>query len=69
MLGRTAVLFPRLPLDTQEVSESNRPLFGPSVAMRLLAAGVPLTLLIDLSAQEGPDSALISATERPDQAG
>jgi hypothetical protein len=37
--------------------------------MRLLAAGVPLTLLIDLSAQEGPDSALISATERPDQAG
>jgi hypothetical protein len=36
--------------------------------MRLLAAGVPLSLLIDLSAQEGPDSALISANERPEPA-
>jgi hypothetical protein len=31
--------------------------------MRLLQAGVPLTLLLDLTAQEGPDSALIIARE------
>jgi hypothetical protein len=37
--------------------------------MRLLAAGVPLSLLIDLSDQDGPDSALISASERPAPAG
>ena len=35
-----------------------------SVAMRLLAAGVPLRLLLDLAAPNGPDSELIAATER-----
>jgi hypothetical protein len=34
--------------------------------MQLLLAGVPLSLLIDLTAREGPDSAHISARERPD---
>jgi hypothetical protein len=33
--------------------------------MRLLAAGVPLSLLMDLTAQEGPESDLINASERP----
>ena len=31
--------------------------------MRWLAAGVPLTLLIDLLAESGPDSGAISAVE------
>jgi hypothetical protein len=34
--------------------------------MRLLEAGVPLSLLMDLTAPDGPDSAGISACERPD---
>jgi hypothetical protein len=33
--------------------------------MRLMAAGVPLTLLIDLLASGGPDSIAINAVERP----
>jgi hypothetical protein len=33
--------------------------------MRLMAAGVPLTLLIDLLSACGPDSAAINAVERP----
>jgi hypothetical protein len=35
-----------------------------SVAMRLLDAGVPLTLLFDLLSPEGPDSMWILETER-----
>ena len=34
------------------------------VAMRLMAAGVPLRLLLDLAAPNGPDSEFIAATER-----
>lgn len=34
-----------------------------SLAMKLLAAGVPLSLLLDLSSQEGPDSTQINAVE------
>jgi hypothetical protein len=34
--------------------------------MRLLEAGVPLSLLIDLTAPDGPDSAGIIAAERSD---
>lgn len=37
----------------------------PEWPMRLLAAGVPLSLLLDLAAPNGPDSAGISRTERP----
>lgn len=37
--------------------------------MKLLAAGVPLSLLMDLAEQEGPDSVGISALERPTQGG
>jgi hypothetical protein len=43
---------------------SQRP--TPTLAMQLLLAGVPLSLLIDLTARDGPDSALISSRERPD---
>lgn len=35
-----------------------------TVAMRLLAAGVPLSLLVDLLSPSGPDSEVIAATER-----
>jgi hypothetical protein len=38
----------------------------PTVAQQLLLAGVPLSLLIDLFAPEGPDSAHISSRERPE---
>jgi hypothetical protein len=34
--------------------------------MRLLEAGVPLSLLVDLTAREGPDSFTISASEHAD---
>jgi hypothetical protein len=34
-----------------------------SLAMKLLESGVPLTLLVDLTAQEGPDSRQIIASE------
>jgi hypothetical protein len=54
-------------LDTYEVNESGVPRSAPS-AMQLLAAGVPLSLLIDLTAKDGPDSAVISAFERPESA-
>jgi hypothetical protein len=37
--------------------------------MQLLVAGVPLSLLIDLTSPDGPDSAVISARERPDSTG
>jgi hypothetical protein len=37
---------------------------GLSRAFALLSAGVPLTLLIDLSAPDGPDSAGILSSER-----
>lgn len=36
-----------------------------SPVMKMLEAGVPLTLLLDLAAEEGPDSASINAVERP----
>jgi hypothetical protein len=37
-----------------------------SPVMHLLDHGVPLTLLIDLLAPDGPDSIAINAAERPD---
>ena len=36
-----------------------------SLVMTLLASGVPLSLLLDLSEPEGPDSVAINAVERP----
>ncbi|HTW21236.1 MAG TPA: hypothetical protein VME70_13610 [Mycobacteriales bacterium] len=48
------------------MSESGVPQAGSNVAMRLLAAGVPLSLLIDLTSPDGPDSRFIHATEQPD---
>jgi hypothetical protein len=38
----------------------------PTLAMVLLAAGIPLSLLVDLIEPNGPDSALISTRERLD---
>ena len=36
-----------------------------SPVMHLLDSGIPLSLLIDLSSPEGPDSVAINAVERP----
>lgn len=36
-----------------------------SPVMHLLASGVPVTLLIDLTDPDGPDSVAINAVERP----
>jgi hypothetical protein len=45
--------------------EHSRPAEQPvPIAMRLLAAGVPLSLLLDLACPSGPDSERIAATER-----
>lgn len=36
-----------------------------SPVMAWLAAGLPITLLVDLADPDGPDSPVINATERP----
>ena len=36
-----------------------------SPVMQLMESGVPLTLLLDLAAADGPDSRAINAVERP----
>jgi hypothetical protein len=36
-----------------------------SPVMRLLESGIPITLLMDLAATDGPDSYAINCTERP----
>lgn len=36
--------------------------------LALLASGIPLSLLLDLALPNGPDSARIARTERPDPA-
>jgi hypothetical protein len=41
---------------------------NPPIAMRLLAAGVPLSLLLDLMCPFGPDSERIAAVERASSA-
>jgi hypothetical protein len=51
--------------DLLKVSESTDARRARAVPMRLLAAGVPLTLLIDLLSAHGPDSTAINAIERP----
>ena len=38
--------------------------WDPTDPMRLLADGIPLTLLLDLLSPMGPDSVLIAETER-----
>ncbi len=53
-------------LDIEDVSEPSGPRSRQNVAMRLLAAGIPLSLLIDLTAPDGPDSTGIIASEQPD---
>jgi hypothetical protein len=49
--------------ESTDVTESSESQSTPSLAMRMLEAGLPLTLLLDLSAKEGPESALIIARE------
>ena len=65
-LRRMAVIAADRMPEIMEVSEPNPSGTAVSPAMRLLQAGVPLTLLLDLCAQEGPDSAVIIARESPD---
>jgi len=55
-----------MPLDIEDVCEPSGPRSRQNVAMRLLAAGIPLSLLIDLTSPNGPDSTGIIASERPD---
>jgi hypothetical protein len=66
MLSRMAAMGGAGQTDTFVMTETAAPL-PESLAMRLLQAGVPLSLLLDLTSQKGPDSAGISAQERPDE--
>jgi hypothetical protein len=62
-LSRLAVIADRLGADTSVVSESTTAGPRQSLAMKLLEGGVPLSLLVDLTSREGPDSAQIIASE------
>jgi hypothetical protein len=61
---RTGLLLRQLAPDINCVTEMTTPGLSPSFAMRLLEAGIPLSLLCDLAASEGPDSTVICARER-----
>lgn len=50
--------------EDQDVTQQRGSEPGPSLAMRLLGAGVPLSLLLDLASPDGPDSERIAAAER-----
>jgi hypothetical protein len=50
--------------DTFDVSDATTPGQQPNLALLLLQAGVPLSLLVDLTSQKGPESSLISVQER-----
>jgi hypothetical protein len=50
--------------DTYGMDTTRRADDDQAPAMRLLAAGVPLSLLIDLASSSGPDSETIAAVER-----
>jgi hypothetical protein len=63
-LRHPAVDRPPTPDDNTGVSESPTTL-PVALPMRLLAAGVPLSLLLDLSLPQGPYSADICVVERP----
>jgi hypothetical protein len=62
-LLRTAVSVPGIAPDIVGVSESSTFSGSGSLTLALLAAGVPLSLLIDLTTPGGPDSAGIYAGE------
>jgi hypothetical protein len=66
-LRRTA-LRPTRSRDEEQIVDEGTAEARHSVAMRLLYAGVPLSLLIDLLPPDGPDSLGILAMERPDPA-
>jgi hypothetical protein len=51
-------------VDTLIVSETTQRQSGANLALLLLQAGVPLSLLVDLTSHKGPDSSLISFQER-----
>jgi hypothetical protein len=63
-----AVSLLRKPPDIWFVADGGGVRSGPSLAERLLAAGIPLSLLVDLADADGPDSRSICATEQPDYA-
>lgn len=50
--------------DTLDVSDTTSSEQRPNLALLLLQAGVPLSLLVDLTSQKGPESSLISVQER-----
>jgi hypothetical protein len=67
-MRRPAVIATTPDVDSPSMIDESRrrgsPALGP---MRLLAAGIPLTLLLDLTRPDGPDSDAISRHERPRQ--
>lgn len=50
--------------DTFDVSDTTTRVQQPNLALLLLQAGVPLSLLVDLTSRKGPESSLISVQER-----
>jgi hypothetical protein len=54
-----------VPNDTSVISLPKETLVTTSPVMTWLAHGLPLTLLCDLLAADGPDSSGICASERP----
>jgi hypothetical protein len=64
VLRRLVVWLLATGVDTLLVSETTQPQSRLNVALLLLQAGVPLSLLVDLTSQKGPDSSLISVQER-----
>jgi hypothetical protein len=69
VLRRTAVRFEETKSDITVMSEPTPGQPTQSLAMRLMTAGVPLSLLIDLTTADGPDSAAIYGRESPDLSG
>jgi hypothetical protein len=61
---RTAVLRPVATAESQGMDSQRHGEDEAPSPMRLLAAGVPLSLLMDLACPHGPDSEGIAATER-----
>jgi hypothetical protein len=64
-LRRPAVRLSRFEDETIGVCEPTPRRLATALAMQLLGAGVPLSLLMDLAVADGPDSRSIMALERP----
>jgi hypothetical protein len=59
-----AVMSILAPVDAECMNNPRSGDDDPPIAMRLLAAGIPLSLLLDLMSPFGPDSERIAALER-----